>query len=91
MGVTKAIASTERSVPGRWHELFDTIRVSSQTAHLKLIEIDEDVASEFYDMEEEFKRRIGRGQLYRKKDIEMAQERIDKINFKQTHSNRRHL
>ncbi|QGA80542.1 hypothetical protein [Candidatus Nanohalobium constans] len=81
LGVTKAVASTNKTVPGRWTEFINSIRVTSQTAHLKLIQIDEKAALEFYDMEKDFKRRIGRGKLYTKSDIEDARHRIEKVDF----------
>jgi len=81
LGVTKAVASTQRSIPGKWHNLIDSIRVSSQTAHLKLIEVDEEAARDFYNMEEEFKRRIGKGKLYCDDDLETARARVESVEF----------
>jgi len=81
LGVTKAVGSTQKTIPGKWHNLIDSIKVSSQTAHLKLIEVDEEAAADFYDMEEEFKRKIGRGKLYCKEDLDLAQKRVEKVDF----------
>ena len=82
LGVTKAVASTQRSIPGKWHNIVDSVKVSSQTVHLKLIEFDEEAAKDFYDMEEEFRRRIGKEKLYCDEDLEMARERIERVEFK---------
>ena len=78
LGVTKAISSTQITLPGRWHDMFSSVRISSQTIHLKLIEADREAAMEFYDLEEGFKRKIGKGKLYTKKDLDLAQKRVDK-------------
>jgi hypothetical protein len=83
LGVTKAVASTQRTIPGKWHNVFDSVRVSSQTAHLKLIEVDREAAAEFYDMEEEFRRKIGKGKLYEESDIDDARQRIERVDFTQ--------
>jgi len=82
LGLTKAVASTQRSIPGKWHNIVDSVKVSSEAAHLKLIEFDEEAAKDFYNMQEEFRRRIGKEKLYCDEDLEMARERIERVDFK---------
>ena len=81
LGVTKAISSTERSIPGKWHNVIDSVRVSSQTAHIKLIEADPETAKEFYNWEKDFKRKIGKEKLYTQDDIREAKKRINRVEF----------
>ena len=78
LGITKAISSAQVTLPGKWNDILNSVRISSHTAHLKLVEVDKDAAIEFYDLEEGFKRKIGRGKLYNKKDLDLAQKRVDK-------------
>ena len=79
LGVTKLVGSTQKTVPGKWNNLVDSIKVSSQTLHLKLIEVDGKAANEFYDMEKRFKRRLGIGKFYDKRDLKIAKKRAEKL------------
>jgi hypothetical protein len=60
LGVTKLIGSSRRSVPGKWQNLADSICVSCQSVHIKLIEADEEAAKDFCSLEESVKRRVGK-------------------------------
>jgi hypothetical protein len=49
LGVTKAVGSVEFTLPGKYHNLLDSIRASSNAAHARIAAADQDIAKK-YDM-----------------------------------------
>jgi uncharacterized protein YqgV (UPF0045/DUF77 family) len=81
LGITKLVSSTETTIPGKWHNLFDSVKVSSQAVHAQLSILDEEVTEEYQELEQGISRKIGRGKLYTEKDLYNAQKRIENVNF----------
>jgi hypothetical protein len=81
LGITKLISSTEKTIPGKWHNLIDSVKVSSQILHAQLEVLDEEVAEEYQELEEDLNRKIGKGKLYSEEDLDMARQRIDHVDF----------
>ena len=81
LGITKILSSADRTIPGKWHNVFDSVKVSSQVLHTQLSYVDEEVAEEFHEMERDLNRRMGKGKLYSREDIEEARERINRVEF----------
>jgi hypothetical protein len=81
LGITKIVSSTERTIPGKWHNVIDSVKVSSQVLHTQLSVVDEEVAEEYQEMETEINRKLGREKLYNKKDLEEAEKMIESVEF----------
>lgn len=81
LAITKVVSSTDRSIPGKWHNVVDSVKVSSQVVHAQLSILDEEVTEEYQELEKDVSRRIGKGKLYTKEDLHMAKERINRVEF----------
>lgn len=81
LGITKIVSSTDRTIPGKWHNVIDSVKVSSQVLHTHLEVLDEEVAEEYQEMEENLNRKIGKGKLYTEEDLENARQRINRVEF----------
>jgi hypothetical protein len=82
LGATKVISSTDKTLPGKWHSVIDSLRASSQAIHAQLTVLDEDLAGEYYELEDEIGKRIGKRKLYSKDDIDLAKSRIESVEFR---------
>ncbi|MFB6099672.1 MAG: hypothetical protein ABEK16_00215 [Candidatus Nanohalobium sp.] len=81
LALTKIVSSTERSIPGKWHNVVDSVKVSSQAIHAQLSILDDEVTEEYYELEKNLSRRVGKGKLYSKEDLDMARKRIEQVEF----------
>lgn len=79
--LTKIVSSTDRSIPGKWHNLVDSVKMSSRALHAQLSVVDKEVTEEYKELEKDISQRIGKGKLYSREDIDMARERIDRVEF----------
>ena len=81
LGLTKAISCTEKNIPGRWHEVMDSVRASSTVLHVQLSVIDAEVTREYLELEDNFSKKIGNRKLYTDEDLENARKRIEQVEF----------
>lgn len=64
LGATRIVSRADFSPPSKWMAVFENIRISSDIAHAKLYEIDEDVGEEFFEKEDLIERKFGGEKFY---------------------------
>lgn len=81
MGLTKVLSSTDYTLPGKWQNLSEPLKVSSKTLHAQLSVLDNEVTEEYYRLEKDLSRKVGRGKLYTEEDLDTARKRIEQVEF----------
>lgn len=79
LGVTKIVADSDITIPGRWRAFYDTLRVSSDVAHTRISVMDRNVEKDFQEIE----RRLGKGKMYDEREIKELKDKIEEIEVKQ--------
>ncbi len=75
MGVSRAIAESDITVPGRWQAFYEPLQVSSRVFYQRLSVRNHDVEEELRRIE----KRLGRRRLYSDSEIEELQDKIEDI------------
>lgn len=70
LGITRVLSRADFSLPSKWLAVFENIRISSDIAHAKLYELDEDVGEDFFEKEELVEKKFGDEKFYSVEEVE---------------------
>jgi hypothetical protein len=81
LGATRVLSRADFSIPSKWLSFFENIRISSDIAHAKLYEIDEEVGEEFFEKEELVEKKFGHEKFYSQEEVEELKENSKDIDI----------
>lgn len=82
MGVTRAVSRADFTPPSKWLAVLENIRISSDIAHAKLYEMDEEVGEEYFEKENLVERKFGSEKFYSVDEVEELKEKRSDINIR---------